>query len=519
MRYDHKIDVLSVYGYFWQRVWQDPEFISALAEGLDTLQQQSEITYQEFKEYMSRLTVPVFHHQRWKRLTFSKEDLKLRSYDFSDGLQIDKSVLIGSSVPPIQYVLPWVSTLQTSFITDSLDLETDIILNAEQDYTIKDNTIIFYNDPFTLFPLTTGVNDNGDPVTTIECWAYCSEDDIGGVTDFFGTYVGINTRAADIFERLTNIVWDLYVSGATINNINTFLLVLTDCDEVTQEGTVKDIFTEAGREWVLTENGLYSAPEGTGVIVSVNAVIYKGQNIWDTFKVYDGYSTIPDTVVPSFRVEAGYLGGGYISGLTFANKEVPLDFAFISTNPDYEVLTTDTGEWLIHTDNGDDIVLTGPDSYYSSALQEQGVVMVPIFEIGGFQEDIDKLHQAMANNIWATKTDVYAALTAGQAPPFTINPFLYIQENALKNNIIFININADDLVDTKAVVAAIRYLVNTVPAGTTFMLSLNSGTLEEEFDTQTQIEETVTWYIVAELEDEYDYTNIEETLNVNKKVG
>ena len=520
MRFDYAKNVLDVYGFFWQRVWKDENFISGLAAALGTLQQQTDITLNEFREYVSRITIPIAHHQRWKLLSFRYSDMTLRSYNFSDGLQIDKSVLIGSPVPPTQYVLPWVSTLQTPFITNSPSLTAGTLLNINVDYRIDGDKIIFYENPFTILPNGSSVDAEGNPVNTVECWGYCSEEDIAGIRNFFGTYVGVNTRSTNLFNRLTSAIWDLYVQGATISNINQFLLVLTDCDSVTAEGTVDAVFTEAGREWVSTETGLYSAPEGTGALVSVSDRIYKGQNIWDTFRIYNGYDMIPDTVVASFNAETGYLGGGYIAGLSFDNRLVPLTFVYMSTNPDITVLLTDTGEWLVTPANGDDIVLTSSTDYYSSGLRDQGVVLVPIFEIGGFQEDVDRLRLAMARNIWTTGADVYADLTEGQAPPFEINPFRWLQDNALKNNIMFVEILASALADASAITAAMRYLVNTVPAGTAFVISLKDSIPEEVYDLTSEVEETITGYIVADLEDEYDLaTEVEEKIKANKKVG
>lgn len=526
MRYNYAKNVLEVFGYFWQRVWKDENLITGLAAAIGTMQQQTDITYNEFEEYMSRLTLPVTSHLRWKKITLYENQMKLRPYGILDGLQTGRSVLIGSPVPPIQYVFPWQLVLQTPFITNSPSLEAGTILNVESDFVLNDDELIFFSNPFDVLPGGASVNDKGDPVKTVECWGYCSEEDTMNVKNFFGTYVGMNISSTDLFKKLTNAIWDLYNEGATVRNINNFMGVLTSCDYVDTDGIVEDIFTEVGRIWVKTENGLYSAPDTFNAIVNVNDKIYKGQNIFDTFKIYEGRETVPDSVVSTFVVGSGYLGGGYTAGLSFDNKEVDLTFEYVVTKvpgiPEEdqpEILTSEDGSVLVIDKEGVEYILTDQVSYEASGLSVQGVVPVPVFEIGGFPDDVDKLRAVMAQNIADTGVDIITELTDNQAFPYTINPFKYIQEAALRNNIIFIEMNADALASTKAIIASLRYLANTIPAGTTFMLYLNSTFAEEVYDLTSEVEETVTGYIVSELTEEYSNSNIVDTLHINKKVG
>jgi hypothetical protein len=483
------------------------------------MQQQTDISYQELEEYVSRATLPVSHHVRWTHITLNKQDMTTRSYGIFDGLQINQSVRIGTSVPPVQYVLPWLSGLQTSFIAGTPSLTEDAILTLGVDYVITKDSIIFFENPFERLPLAAGANDNGDPMVTLDCWGYCSDEDVASVRNFFGTYVGINTRSSDLFKQLTNSIWDLYTTGATNAAINNFLLTLTDCDVVTAKGVITDIFTEAGRLWVETDTGLYSAPDSYNAIVSVGDTIDVGQNLFDAYRIYEGRDQIPDTVVASFTAESGYLGGGYISGLSFDNKQVPLTFAYAAADPSVEVLTDINGSYLITDKNGVDYVLTGPSSYYNSGLKEQGIVPIPIFDIGGFPEDVAKLRQNMAHGIWVTQTDVIQELTRGQQAPYTINPFEYIQKAALRNNILFIDMRAEAIVDTKAVMSALRYLSNTIPAGTSFMVYIQRNMPQDSIDLTSTVAETVTGYIVADLSDEHIETNTVDTIHINRKVG
>jgi archaellum component FlaF (FlaF/FlaG flagellin family) len=317
--------------------------------------------------------------------------------------------------------------------------------------------------------------------------------DIDAVKTFYGQYVNLNQASSESFKDLVNAVWDLKVQGATEYNVSKFLGTLTNTDIVDADGTVVAVWTEAARRMVgvstLNSNTIdrvYSAPSAAVESVAVDDTVAIGQNIFNTFTTYKGSAALPAATIPNLYMSRGMLGGAYRAGLCFPNATLPVTFEYWPTDSSLTILS-ETGDQILYRNNDtQQIALVTADT---DAMTAAGIVNIPIFYIGGEVTDVVKFKYSMAYNAWRNDIDLFDKITTGQVgPAYTINPCGFIQSDVLRTNMVFISINMDLFDPVINAQAAMRYLSNTVPAGTTFLIFMSKECNLDTYGTADVVE-------------------------------
>lgn len=513
MRFDFRKDIRKVLGTFWTNIWRDEEFVNGFTDAEGALREQSVITASELSDNVSRSTVPLTAHVRWKRFSILRSDMREVPWGMNEGLVINQSVLIGSAEPPLRYLLPWDKTVWPAFMCVSPSVNENKIMRVDVDYEVHGDEIFFNSNPFDFFETEASSDSNGDPVEAVVMWGNCVEVDVGSIEGFTGIYAGLRGTSTKTMKRLSNAVWDLMIRGVALSDMNAFLGSLTDSDTASVDGTVLAVFTEAGRTCVVTEKEALLSQKGGATNLTVGDPVEKGDNPFNAFFVKTALNPLPPEVVPSVTLGAGFLGVGYKGPLTFVNADVPLTFKNTPSEDYVDNLVDEYGNPLTDDDGN-------PLEYVpATTASEAGMVDVPLFEIGGAPEDVELYRRRLAATAYRESVDLFQTLTFDQNPPFNINPFDFIRKEALLDNTVFVGLDLSGRESDVPVGSATRFLSRSVPAGTCFLMFIKEDAPMETYDATASVEEELTGFIAGDLSDEYSHSNVNEAVAAAKKVG
>jgi uncharacterized ubiquitin-like protein YukD len=317
------------------------------------------------------------------------------------------------------------------------------------------------------------IDADGDPLKKCRIWLSSTETDMDALKNYFGVYFNLNVPSTLFYQRIVNNVWDLRVQGATSLNIRKLLGSIADSEVCEADGTVTDVWTENGRSWVAVGSRLYSAASPSTAIVAAEDAVLAGDLLFDTFSIYRIGDSIASTDIPAIQLDSGLLSSSYEGGLLFENRTFDLDYIYASGRDDVTVLTQDIGTdyLLVSTVNGVQKV----DVNDTADLATWGIVKLPIFPIGGADESVKQYRADMAAKAFTLGIDVWEAVTRDQRNPYTINPFEFLRTNIFGSNMFFVKYKDGVISLAAPLQASVRQLIDCVPAGSTFLIFLETG--------------------------------------------
>lgn len=469
-------DIFKILGEFWTRIWKEPKLVDGMGQGLARPFDQLDSQADTLQDYLSRMNIPLTFFRHWEFLEIKEEDLIVEKVKIGD-ITVGQFSIGDEKVPKSWNIT---KSLENCSLIVSSPINPSYIWYKGQEFTVNDGKITFYKDPFTVFDTTMTVTAEGEALKKCRIWLSSTETDMSALKDHFGVVFNLNVPSTLFYQRIVNSVWDLRVQGATSRNIRSLLAAMADAEIATGSGTVTETWTENGRAWVAVGNTLYSAASPSESIVSVNDTVNTGDMLFDTFTSYKTTDDIPSAYIPAMQLDSRFANSKYKGGLLFENKEFDLEYIYASGKPGVEVLTQIEGaddSLLIETEYGTQNVLIDD----ITSLHLYGIVKLPIFPIGGDDASVKQYRYDMAGKAYDLDIDIWGAVTEGQRYPYKINPFDFLVSNIFGSNIFFVKYKAGVISSSAPLQASIFQLVECVPAGSTFLLFLESGsTLMDE---------------------------------------
>ena len=425
----------KLYGKFWSSVWKEPEFISALKAANQLVFGDLEIKREQLSLYLSRFTVPELERLQLYKLTLTTDNVTQDLYHLGDftldsGYTLD---LVRQNPEIYIFDCPFEDV---GSITDS-PINGRTLYTKGVDFRVQDNKIYLYHNPFA--GQFRGIL-RSDGTVTADLWLTDCLQDVQALTNHFGVYLGMHLQPTAYHKRIMNAVWDLYVEGATRLNIRRFFGALTDTGVCEAAGTVEDSWTEGGRSYVKLDTGIYSCPSPAVSIVSVGQALEQGDLLFDSFKILRANATISASDIPSLTLGKGMVDTE--AGLTFYNQEYT------------------------------------SDSMY--------------FPLGGSDDDVTAFWVRVINNCTAAGIDLPTSLYGHRQPPYTINPFDFLRSNFLASNTFFVTLQLETLQQYSDLRFA-SYLLDTLPASSTYFLHVNAVTQEETDGITQTADDTATF--------------------------
>lgn len=296
-------------GYFWNRVYENPEFTRNMQQGQGLLSAQLYLDYLESLSLRDRNSVPVFHREKWKPLLIRKSqagtgDGSLLRIGMTPTPVIgpqtgqtfvpDQTFQIGGSAAftnAISYPFAGVAGVMTC-IVDNILVPT-VVLTQGVDFTVKDNTVFFLRsgDPFKLdFARRTFTNEAGEADQEIVLWASDVLIDRDYVYNFLGYVMGLKTESSEFYQRMLNSLWTLYNDGTPLQLLySAVAAMLGEPTIVSPTETVDRIIDEADYRLVVTDKRVYRVSL-SGVLrssVVPGAVLNAGELLTETIRIYE----------------------------------------------------------------------------------------------------------------------------------------------------------------------------------------------------------------------------------------
>lgn len=320
---DQGATLYGLLGGFWpQYAGEDVarKIVSARHEAyLQTLQDT-----QELVEATGRLTVPVFHRERWYPLRLLKSaqltDARL-TYTATDVLGTAADVTYANRTFDWSYPANFkgCATITNGFAAPSTTWISgvDFILDTSR------AALRFLRDPFAEDLGATPVYDSSGAVSDWELTLWLGQVDFDRtqIATQFGYILRLVLTSGEPYRDLLNAVWDAELLGPNREALDRALAALCDAPLARTTGeVVQAVVTETARKLVLTDRNVYTCGLNAGVIVATGQVLAEGDRLTDAFEVIDlGQGMPASTTLSALTVPTTMLQGVYTGGLTWNN--------------------------------------------------------------------------------------------------------------------------------------------------------------------------------------------------------
>ena len=322
---DTRLKLAQALGFFWLRIFTDQEFVEGYVNSIAVEFWDLDRMVAELPDYQSRYLLPLKDVADARLFLFDEATLDRTQYVYGGGLAYGTEGSYGQQSAGAEgwsYAID--ETLVPNFLTVGV-LGNAKILTLNVDYTVADGRILFRDNPLEIAGLQIlPVAADGETKIKFLLWGFKVERDLRAVQNFFGVIGGVVAASTRQYQAAVNIAWDLRVDGASKQNTNRVLCLITDTDYVAQAGQVQAVFIEGDRQCVATENAVYTAPLGATVLTVKGATLAVGDLIFDSYAVRYEKEEVDFADFGGLLLDKGLLGPGYLSGVFAGNTVVPV---------------------------------------------------------------------------------------------------------------------------------------------------------------------------------------------------
>jgi hypothetical protein len=251
-------------------------------------------------------------------------------------------------------------------------------------------------------------------------WCYYSQWEKYYLRDHWGWLLNIELPSSQPYKDLINATLDSSVQGTADIHVEKALSAVTGIRLTETDNEVVELITSIRDQVVIiTDKNVYTYQDSATPIVEVGQVLQAGDPLTDSMIFYDLNRGIVPPELMSIAVGESMMGAGYLSGVTFRNKTVP-------------VVVTEENGWTRMS-----------------------------FELGGFPSDVDRfwddvhargvaLGQTLPMLLDTRSAEAKAEdlqPSAGDLPS-TINPLEFLIENLMRFHTYVVHIRVLDGTDT-----------------------------------------------------------------------
>jgi len=307
-------------GTLWTTEFE-PNFAEAWTLYLASSQETRNRFLDQLKDYTSVDKIPSVTTQAIRTYVFEPSNLTSLAYN------AEHTYNSGQTYDSVLEAQVYTATIDPdtvpSYLAPSIRTPA-VVWELGVHYSIDAGVITFFSDPSELATPELITDEDGVTTSRIKVWGFHNELDLKAVWKLYGSLVQIHGESSELYRQAVQIAWDLKVIGANDFNTNRTLSFLTGADSYTGPGNepVLQIFTEGDHICVVTDAGLYSAPNTHEVAVEVDQVLQKGDQLFLGYTEFT-YS-LPAPISGPVEIADGItvLFGG--QSLYFRNNQVPI---------------------------------------------------------------------------------------------------------------------------------------------------------------------------------------------------
>jgi hypothetical protein len=472
-------NLLALLGSHWSEVYEGSFLIESYLDGRSLAQTQALQNLLELINSLSRFDTPLYHRQHWHQCRFLRSQLGSRKLRFEDGAIFGPQPDTGytyqfsDSFGPY-YLLPSPENLTRCSLISNRLTEPSVILTQGADFICDDTYFFFRENPFNneLVPQHPVYNENNEVIDqAIVLWLYNAQFDWNYLYDAYGYALGLQMQTSQGYKDILNAVFDALAVGTNARAIDTAVSALTGVPAtLEQEETIHLIVTNDKRLQIVTDKNSYTFPAEAAAIVSPGETVHAGQQLTDLVQIDElSQGQIPQGL-QSLVVTKNFLGVGYLEGLVFENKLVPLQ---------------------LETVNG---------------------ATKASFELGGFEADVqkfwDEVHaRGIAGGLTFARTLDSRGPNADTEPtqadlPAVVNPLELLIGNTFRYNVVIVRVRHSLLPEHALGVAATGLFRKIVPPWTAIIFVCELQAAEDQLDPSVLVDEDPETLLLAEMDDE-----------------
>lgn len=419
--------LLSLLGSFWTSLYNDNGTLEAYINAKNQAELQTFRDTLELVACISRFDIPIFHKSNWSVLPLYASQRKTSTLSFGQTPSsyfgndpISGAVHYYGMPPDILANYPIVDKLKDVSVIVNRIAEPSVSLVKGVDFVIDTHNqlISFIEDPFNN-PLNVSYpifDNNGVQVdSVIQLWMFMADYDWKLLYEQFGYALNIYLESNQNYKDLINVIWDTLTVGSTHLQLSRLLSLYTDNPLIVETTeTVQAIYDEGTNKTIVTDKHVYKVAHTATITASVGQSLVAGTCLTDAFKVLYPYNTqIASSDVAMLTLEPNMLQGNFVEGLVFVNGTVA---------------TTVT------TDSNGRTKITWP--------------------LGGNSVDVNNFWDSVQTRGTAVGATSLAKLLDLRYPPVqttdptavnlptTINPFVFLSNNVLRDNAVIVVLNS-----------------------------------------------------------------------------
>jgi len=342
---DEQARLLGYLGSHWCKHYTGASEVGAFALARSQIEYETEHRRNDAIACVARREIPLAESHHWQCFLLRKADRTQEYLRYGEGGAFygESGLTYGGVSPKTLTAFP----LPAGFT--SFPVLSDGIMGMSKcwvqgvDYIVSTDQIVFRQDPFThgAFAQTDADSPHGE---CVRIWAYKPTTTANLLQMHAGYVLGLDTPVTQAAKDMINVVWDALVQGSTLYTVQGLLSAMTGSPLVASDTeTVEVILPGDDYLRVVTDKQVYLYNAVASPAVSVGDHVRKGDNLCDSFRVYELQSGLPsDCNLDRVCCGVGHLGEGYLDCLTFHNQDVPL---VVETLDGYTKISFSLGGW------------------------------------------------------------------------------------------------------------------------------------------------------------------------------
>jgi len=445
--YDQPRNLLSVLGSWWATDYAGNEQVAAIVAGRAHVERQSIMNILELIASMSRFSVPIYHTETWYPLYLRKSqcntvDASIDLYDtgvvYDGGTRYDVPHINTLFSFPKPTDLVSIPMLLNRFVAPSLTQLQDV------DYAVSSSAIMFCKNPFDDTRVAKRmIYDNGVLVDEeAVLWVFRGEFDWETTYQQFGYVIGLHLASSKGYNDLLNAIYNSITGGMTLTALRTAMSAMTGIPLVEEAvETVTDVVPTAACLMVITDKHVYKYAATATPTVVIGQAVQRGQALTDALQISElNTGKISDTVT-ALTIGRGILANCFYGELLFENRDVPL---VVDTNhpSGYTYVSWGLGGFILDVQHFfDEIHERGIAESLIPVDPCQPVATITYADSECNSADITRRRGTLAHLL--DNRPVAVGEPTAVNLPTTINPLRFLVENVLRNNVIFVQLQAN----------------------------------------------------------------------------
>lgn len=327
--------LVGLLGSFWSSLYQGEALVEHLASAAGNTAQQTYRQLLALVNSVSRKNIPLYRQNDWHALRILRSELAAANQQYVEYAEVggisytantqwnygQKALVAGTTKVAKPEKLVTVCAIFNQV------LQPTVALSANIDFWLTDTHIVFRENPFDNKRIARReiLNAVGEIVDVeLTLWLYAGKWDWQDLYKQFGYVLQLHLTTSENYKKFLNAIFDAFTSGTAAKHQQLAITAAFGVPVVIEaEETVECLRRDNTKLNIITDKNVYQFPLTANAIVTPSQTLRAGDFLTDTLQIFElNRGQLPP--IDALTLDHGFLAGGYHSGITFENKQVPV---------------------------------------------------------------------------------------------------------------------------------------------------------------------------------------------------